>query len=133
MSSFTFEIHNKKNDQISIIDVTSSGGAYSINIDDVFSGTMIEDSEAPTGYFTTDKNLFPFIEHIAEGLNTHKNRISLNELLAAMVGILQLISFLFGTVVTFKLKKLFSKAKLGMLLPAILEFIGLTEGSVSGF
>ena len=133
MSSFIFEIYNKETAQPSIVDVTSSGGAYSISINEVYSGTMVEDSVAPTGFSTTDKKLLPYLESIANALNNQKKRISISELFAAIVGILQLITFLFGTVIKFRLKQLIGKAKVGMLLPAMLEFIGLSEGSFIGF
>jgi len=135
MASFIFEIYNTETALPSIVDVTRSGGAYSISIDEVYSGTMVKDSVAPFGYSTTDKNLYPHLEPIAHALNSHKSRISISELFNAMVGIVQLITFLFFTVIAFRLRHVLGKIKVFLFLnflPSLLEFIGLGQGSVIG-
>jgi hypothetical protein len=130
MSSFIFEIYNKETSTSSIVDVTLSGGGYAINIDEVYSGIMIQDNTAPLGYYTTDKNLFPYLEQIAHALANRRSKVSISELIAAMIGIVLLITFLFGTVFTFRIKQMIRKVKIFILLnflPAIAEFLGLGQ------
>jgi hypothetical protein len=96
---------------------------------------MIQDNTAPLGYYTTDKNLFPHLEPIAHALANRRNKVSISELIAAIVGIMLLITFLFSTVFTFRIKQIIQKVKIFMLLnflPAIVEFLGLGQGTALG-
>lgn len=128
MSSFIIETQHKETVSTAVVDVTLSGGAYSINIDNIYYGTMVKDDTSPLGYSTTDKVLLPHLEHIAYQLKNRKKHISISELFTALVGIVQLMFFLLGTIITFRLKEKLQKAKV-FILVNLLPF--LLESSVS--
>lgn len=124
MNSFSIEISNKETALTSIVDVTLSGGAYSINIDNLFCGTMVRDNTSAFGFSTTDKMLLPYLEPIAKQLKSKRKQISISEIFAAVFGILQLITFLSGTIISFKLKSMMQKTRVFLLLnllPVLLE------------
>ncbi len=130
MNSLIFKIHDKKTASTSIVDVTISGGAYSVNIDNVFCGTMVRDNNSVLGYSTVDEALFPYLEPIAYQLKNKRKRISISELVTAVVGIVQLITFLFGTIITFRFKQAMHKAKMFLwlnLLSTLLEYIDIAH------
>lgn len=128
MNSFIVEIYDKNTASSLVAEITISGGAYSVNINGTYIGTMIKDNTLPHGHYTTDKKLEPYLESIAYGLNNRKKKIPVRELITAIVGILQLISFLFGTVVSFKLKETMQRTRIFLLfnfLPLLLECVAL--------